>query len=127
MPEHAALASTTDLWSQAIVALVIVALFVLLAKEAAHRVVVAMTCVSFVWIVSYLTPFHLIGFEDAAAAVNLDVLMLLAGMMAVVGVVKSTGGFAWGMYPLGRGDPGGPRVARRGLWSGTVSHTACSC
>jgi Na+/H+ antiporter NhaD/arsenite permease-like protein len=111
MPEQATLASTTDPVSQALVAFVIVALFVLLAREAAHRVVVAMTCVAFVWVVTYLTPFHLIGFNAASAAIDLNVLMLLAGMMAVVGVLKSTGAFSWAVSRLMARARGRPRAA----------------
>ncbi|MEJ2678350.1 MAG: hypothetical protein P8174_04640, partial [Gemmatimonadota bacterium] len=55
------LASTTDPVSQGIVAVVIVALFVFLARETAHRVLIAMASASFLWAVTYLTPFKLIG------------------------------------------------------------------
>lgn len=47
-----ALASTTDPISQGIVAVVIVALFVLLAREAAHRVLIAMVSASLLWMVT---------------------------------------------------------------------------
>jgi Na+/H+ antiporter NhaD/arsenite permease-like protein len=121
MPEQA-LASTTDVWSQLIVGVVLLVLFALLAKRATHRVVVSMMCVGFVWVVTYLTPFHLISFEAAAAAVDLNVLMLLAGMMAVVGVIKSTGGFTWAVARLTSRARGRPQAAA-GLvaWSTAIT------
>ena len=89
------LASTTDPVSQGIVAVVIVILFAVLAKEAAHRVLVAMLSAAFLWLVTYLTPWHLITFEASGRALDVNVLFLLAGMMTLVGVLKSTGAFGW--------------------------------
>jgi len=89
------LTSTTDPLSQGIVATTLFLLFVLLTLEKAHRVLVAMVAVSAVWLITYLTPLHLISFEQSARALDLNVLLLLASMMAVVGVLKSTGVFGW--------------------------------
>jgi Na+/H+ antiporter NhaD/arsenite permease-like protein len=89
------LTSTTDPLSQGIVAATLLLLFVLLTMEKAHRVLVAMVAVSVVWAITYLTPLHLISFEQSARALDLNVLLLLASMMAVVGVLKSTGVFGW--------------------------------
>lgn len=94
--EHAPLlASTTDPISQALVALMLAALFIVLAFEKAHRVLVVLTAVSVLWAVTYLTPYRLLTFEGAARALDLNVLLLLAGMMALVGVLKETGVFGW--------------------------------
>ncbi len=94
--EHAAgLQSTTDAISQLLVAGLLVALFAVLALEAAHRVLVVLVGVAILWAITYLTPFHLLGFEASARALDLNVLLLLAGMMALVGVLKGTGVFAW--------------------------------
>ena len=71
-------ASTHDPISQGIVAVVIVLLFVFLAMEAAHRVLVAMASAAFLWAVTYFSPFKLISFENAARAVDMNVLLLLA-------------------------------------------------
>jgi Na+/H+ antiporter NhaD/arsenite permease-like protein len=106
-------ASTTDPLSQGIVGVLIVALFVMLAKETAHRVLVAMVCVTVLWIVTYFTPLKLIGFESSAAAIDMNVIMLLGGMMAVVGVLKSTGGFAWAVDLIMTRARGRPRAAVR--------------
>ncbi len=108
-----ALVSTTDPVSQVIVAVVIVALFVFLARETAHRVLIAMTCASLLWAVTYLTPFKLIGFEAAGRHIDLNVLFLLAGMMTVVGVLKSTGAFEWSVGRLMVKTHGRPAVASR--------------
>ncbi len=94
------LTSTTDPVSQGIVAVTLAVLFLLLTLEKAHRVLVALGAVSIVWGISYLTPYHLISFEGAARALDLNVLLLLASMMAVVGVLKSTGVFGWAVARL---------------------------
>ena len=100
-----ALSASTDPLSQLIVGLVLVLLFVVLTREAAHRVLVALVAVSVLWLLTYLTPWHLITLEGASRALDLNVLLLLAGMMAVVGVLKATGVFEWmvGRLLAGRG------------------------
>ncbi|HEX6314790.1 MAG TPA: SLC13 family permease [Gemmatimonadaceae bacterium] len=86
--------------SQAIVALLLVSVFTLLTIEAAHRLVVVLGAVALLWLVTYFTPYHLLSFEGTAAALDLNVLVLLAGMMAVVGVLKTTGVFEWAVARL---------------------------
>jgi Na+/H+ antiporter NhaD/arsenite permease-like protein len=83
-----ALQTTTDPVSQAIVAILLASLFALLAIEKAHRVLVALVAVSVLWAITYLTPYHLLSLESATAALDLNVLLLLAGMMALVGVLS---------------------------------------
>jgi Na+/H+ antiporter NhaD/arsenite permease-like protein len=98
---HAELpALTTDPISQGIVATALLALFVLLTMEKSHRVLVALGMVSAIWAISYLTPWKVLTLEAAQAAIDLNVLLLLAGMMAVVGVLKQTGAFEWGVARL---------------------------
>jgi len=106
---EAARASTTDPLSQGIVAATIVLLFVLLAREAAHRVLIVLGAASLLWGITYLTPFHLITFERAWVAVDLNVLLLLGSMMAVVAVLKATGFFAWAVGTLMNRAAGEPR------------------
>lgn len=93
--DTAAVHATTDAVSQLIVALVIVGVFVLLTLEWAHRVLVVLAAVGVLWAVTYLTPWHLAPFETAWQAIDLNVLLLLGAMMAVVGVLKTTGVFEW--------------------------------
>ena len=81
--------------SQVIVAAVIAATFLLLALETAHRVLIVIGAVAVLWLITYLTPWPLITFEQAHAAIDLNVILLLAAMMAVVAVLRSTGVFGW--------------------------------
>lgn len=103
-------ASTTDPTSQAIVGAVIVAVFIALALDKAHRVLIVLGAVAFLWLVSYLTPWRLISFEASQRHLDLNVILLLASMMAIVGVLKSTGIFAWGVARLLQASGGRPVV-----------------
>lgn len=100
MPTHDVVAASTDPVSQLIVGATLVLLFALLTLEKAHRVLIALGAVSLLWAVSYLTPYRLLSFDAAQAALDLNVLLLLAGMMAVVGVLKATGVFEWSVGRL---------------------------
>lgn len=95
-----ALASTTDPISQLIVAALLVALFGTLVIEAAHRVLVVLGAVALLWTITYLTPYRLLPLESTAQALDLNVLLLLAAMMALVGVLKETGVFGWAVEQL---------------------------
>lgn len=105
--EGAIATSTTDPVSQGIVAAIIVSVFVLLTLEAAHRVLVALAAVALLFLISYFTPYRLITFDGVREALDINVLVLLASMMAVVGVLKTTGIFEWGVSHLMR--RAGPR------------------
>lgn len=109
------LQSTTDPVSQAIVAVVIVSVFALLAREMAHRVLVIMGAVALLWAITYLTPYRLIGFENAKDALDLNVLLLLAAMMATVGVLKTTGVFEWAVSRLLQRAGGRPTLIQRSV------------
>lgn len=100
---------STDWISQSLVALVLVGVFALLTLEKAHRVLVIFSAVALLWLVTYLTPYHLISFEAAHRALDLNVILLLASMMAIVGVLKTTGVFEWivgRVLARARGRPG---------------------
>jgi Na+/H+ antiporter NhaD/arsenite permease-like protein len=105
-----ALLSTTDPVSQLIVGIVLVMLFVLLTREKSHRVLLALLAVSTLWAVTYLTPWHLVTLDGAVRHLDLNVLLLLAGMMAVVGVLKATGVFGWAVGRLLVGRTAQPLV-----------------
>lgn len=109
-------ASSTDPISQAIVATLLVALFVVLALEAAHRVLVVLGAVALLWAITYLTPFHLLPVEAAIAHLDLNVLLLLASMMALVGVLKETGVFGWAVERLLERFGHNPARAMAVLW-----------
>jgi len=106
MPEFE---STRDVTSQLIVAAILIGVFTLLAADRVHRVLVPMGAVALVWLISYLTPWRLISFEGARQAVDLNVILLLFAMMALVGVLKTTNVFPWAVDRLlvrSRGNPG---------------------
>ena len=104
------LAPTTDAVSKSIVGVILVAVFALLALEAAHRVLIVLGAVAILWLVTYFTPYHLMTFEATAQALDMNVLVLLAAMMAVVGVLKTTGVFEWAVAKLLRRAGGQPLV-----------------
>ncbi len=111
------IASTRDVASQAIVAVVLVSVFGLLAADKVHRVLVPLAAVAAIWLVTYFTPFHLISFETAARAVDLNVILLLFSMMALVGVLKTTNVFPWAVDRLMERSRGNPsRAATLIIW-----------
>lgn len=100
--------STRDIASQLIVAAILIGVFALLAADRVHRVLVPLGAVALVWLISYLTPWRLISFEGARQAIDLNVILLLFAMMALVGVLKTTNVFPWAVDRLlerARGDP----------------------
>lgn len=100
--------ATQDPVSQGIVAVLLIGALGLLVLEKAHRVLVILSTVALLWLITYLTPYRLISFEASHRAIDLNVLLLLAGMMAVVGVLKTTGVFGWAVGRLiarSGGDP----------------------
>ena len=109
--------STRDAFSQGIVAAILVGVFALLAADRVHRVLVPIGAVALVWLISYFSPFKLISFEAAQRAVDLNVILLLFSMMALVGVLKTTNVFPWAVDRLlerSRGNPS--RAARLIIW-----------
>ena len=100
--------STRDAASQLIVAVLLVGVFALLAADRVHRVLVPMAAVALLWLITYTTPWRLISFESSARAVDLNVILLLFAMMALVGVLKTTNVFPWMVDRLlvkSRGSP----------------------
>ena len=92
-------------------------MFALLAADRVHRVLIPIGAVAVVWLISYFTPFRLISFEAAEQAVDLNVILLLFAMMALVGVLKTTNVFPWAVDRLlerSRGNPS--RAARLIIW-----------
>jgi Na+/H+ antiporter NhaD/arsenite permease-like protein len=110
-----ALASTRDPVSQLLVGGIIALVFVLLARETAHRVLIIMGAVALLWTITYLTPYKLIGFEASHAAIDLNVILLLAAMMAMVGVLKTTGVFEWAVARIMDRARGNSTVIQRSV------------
>jgi len=121
---HETALSTTDPTSQLIVAALLVALFGTLALEKAHRVLVVLGAVALLWAITYLTPYHLLPVEAATSHIDLNVLLLLASMMALVGVLKETGVFGWAVERLLERFGHNPARAIAVLWWFTAISSA---
>ncbi len=109
--------STHDPVSQGLVAAILVGVFALLALDRVHRVLIPIGAVALTWAISYLTPWRLISFEASQRAVDLNVILLLFAMMALVGVLKTTNVFPWAVDRLlekSRGNPS--RCAALVIW-----------
>ena len=77
---------------------------------------------SLLWLITYLSPWHLVTFDSAVEHLDLNVLMLLAGMMALVGVLRSTGVFERAVMGLMSGAAGQPeRALRMVIWFTGIS------
>ena len=110
-------ASTQDAVSQVLVAAILVAMFAFLAADRVHRVLVPIGAVAVVWLITYFTPYKLISFQTAQAAVDLNVILLLFAMMALVGVLKTTNVFPWAVDRLLERSKGNPsRAATLIIW-----------
>ncbi len=105
--------STRDIASQGIVAALLVVVFALLAADRVHRVLIPIGAVAVIWLISYFSPFKLISFQAAQAAVDLNVILLLFSMMALVGVLKTTNVFPWAVDRLLERSRGNPSVAAK--------------
>jgi Na+/H+ antiporter NhaD/arsenite permease-like protein len=110
-------ASTHDAASQGLVAAILVGVFALLAADRVHRVLIPIGAVALVWLISYLTPLRLISFEASKEAIDLNVILLLFAMMALVGVLKTTNVFPWAVDRLMERSRGNPsRSAALIIW-----------
>jgi Na+/H+ antiporter NhaD/arsenite permease-like protein len=95
-----------------IAALVLLLVYVVISLELMHRTLVAFLGAAFILFVTYTLgtfdkAFHIISFDDAMGAIDLNVIFLLMGMMLFVGVMKKTGMFqflAYKGYALAKGN-----------------------
>ncbi|MBX6422707.1 SLC13 family permease [Thermosulfurimonas sp. F29] len=86
--------------------------YVLISFELLHRTVAAMLGAAIMLAVTYTLgawdpAFRIISYERAIAAIDMNVIFLLMGMMIIVGVLKRTGVFQWcayKSYQLARGN-----------------------
>lgn len=77
--------------------------YALISFELLHRTVAAMIGAATMLILTYtigtINPeFHIISFERAIQAIDMNVIFLLMGMMIIIGVLKHTGVFQWCAY-----------------------------
>ncbi|MCD6132847.1 MAG: ArsB/NhaD family transporter [Deltaproteobacteria bacterium] len=82
---------------------VLVIVFGLISFELIHRTLAASLGAALVLFISYTLgtlneDYFIISFEEAAKSVDLNVILLLMGMMIIVGVMKKTGVFQWLAY-----------------------------
>ncbi|OGQ98900.1 MAG: citrate transporter [Deltaproteobacteria bacterium RIFOXYD12_FULL_57_12] len=86
-----------------IATVVFVLAYVLIAFELLHRTVAAMLGAALMMLISYTIgtiypEFRIYSFERAIAAIDMNVIFLLMGMMIIVGILKNTGVFQWCAY-----------------------------
>lgn len=95
-----------------IAAIVFVLAYILISFELLHRTMAAMLGASTMLVISYtfgtLNPeYHILSYESAIKAIDMNVIFLLMGMMIIVGILKHTGIFQWcayKCYQLARGN-----------------------
>ena len=91
---------------------ILLLVYALIAAELMHRTLAALLGAALVLFISYTAGtfdknYFILSFEDAIAAIDMNVIFLLMGMMIIVGVLKKTGMFQWlayKSYSLARGN-----------------------
>ena len=86
-----------------VAAIVLLAVYGLIAFELMHRTLAALFGAALVLTVTYTAgAFHpewvVLPYEDAVQAIDMNVIFLLMAMMIIVGVMKKTGVFQWLAY-----------------------------
>ncbi len=91
---------------------IFIIIYIIISFELLHRTIAAMLGAAVLLIISYTIgsfdlAYHIITFERAIEAIDMNVIFLLMGMMLIVGVLKHTGVFQWCAYmsyKLARGN-----------------------
>jgi Na+/H+ antiporter NhaD/arsenite permease-like protein len=91
---------TPAFWLAAAILLLV---YVIIAAEWMHRTLAALLGAALILFISYTAGtfdknYFILSFEDAIAAIDMNVIFLLMGMMIIVGVLKKTGMFQWLAY-----------------------------
>ncbi len=86
-----------------IASVIFVLAYILISFELLHRTLAAMLGASIMLVISYtlgtLNPdYHILSYEAAIHAIDMNVIFLLMGMMIIVGILKHTGVFQWCAY-----------------------------
>ncbi len=100
---------TPAFWLATVILLLV---YVLIAAELMHRTLAALLGATLILFISYTAGtfdknYFILSFEDSIAAIDMNVIFLLMGMMIIVGVLKKTGMFQWlayKSYALARGN-----------------------
>ncbi len=95
-----------------IATVVFVLAYILISFELLHRTLAAMLGASTMLVISYTLgtfnpEYHILSYESAVRAIDMNVIFLLMGMMIIVGILKHTGVFQWcayKCYQLARGN-----------------------
>ncbi len=95
-----------------IASVIFVLAYILISFELLHRTLAAMLGASLMLAISYtlgtIDPqYHILSYEAAIRAIDMNVIFLLMGMMIIVGILKNTGIFQWTAYKcykLARGN-----------------------
>ncbi len=87
-------------WVSTVVFLLV---YVLIGFELLHRTLAAMLGAAIMLIISYTIgtfnpEYHILSYKAAIAAIDMNVIFLLMGMMIIIGVLKHTGIFQWCAY-----------------------------
>jgi Na+/H+ antiporter NhaD/arsenite permease-like protein len=91
---------------------ILLGVYVIISLEWLHRALAALLGAALMLFITYTLgtfdpAFFIISYEAAMAAIDLNVIFLLLGMMIIVGVTKKTGMFQWlayQAYALARGN-----------------------
>ncbi len=83
--------------------IVFIVIYALISFELLHRTIAAMLGAAIMLLLTYTLgtinhDYHIISFERAIHAIDMNVIFLLMGMMIIVGVLKHTGVFQWCAY-----------------------------
>ena len=86
-----------------IATVVFVLAYVLISFELLHRTLAAMLGAATMLVISYTIgtfnpEYHILSYESAIHAIDMNVIFLLMGMMIIVGILKHTGVFQWCAY-----------------------------
>ncbi len=86
-----------------IAALILIAVYALIALEVMHRTLAAFLGAALILTITYTAgtfnpDYVILTFEDAMHAIDMNVIFLLMAMMMIVGVLKKTGVFQWMAY-----------------------------
>ncbi len=86
-----------------IATVVFILAYILISFELLHRTLAAMLGAAVMLVISYtfgtINPeYHILSYEAAIHAIDMNVILLLMGMMIIVGILKNTGVFQWSAY-----------------------------
>ncbi|MDD5459517.1 MAG: ArsB/NhaD family transporter [Phycisphaerae bacterium] len=88
--------------SAILTAAIFIAVYVIIATEKINKTIIAVIGASL------MIALHLVTFENAVAAIDLNVIFLLVGMMTAVSILAKTGFFEWVATSIAKKTGGNP-------------------